>query len=89
MIQGANKISLKSKHGLGITLPENGLSECLFEREQINARRDTTSGHGDALESQQAEEQQAQESESAGETEWLGLMSVERPRGTCRWQRIK
>ncbi|XP_036092040.1 nuclear autoantigen Sp-100 isoform X4 [Rousettus aegyptiacus] len=63
--QSLTWVQQDSSDNNGITSPENGLSECLFEREQINARRDTTGGHGDALESQQAEEQQAQESESA------------------------
>lgn len=49
----------------------------------------TTSNNNDALESQQANEQCAQEAESAGKPEWLGLMNMERPRGICWWQRIK
>ncbi|XP_036714438.1 nuclear autoantigen Sp-100-like isoform X12 [Balaenoptera musculus] len=50
----------------GTTSPENGLSDNLCETEQINAKRkDTTSDQNDALESQQASEQCAQESEPA------------------------
>ncbi|KAM9084973.1 nuclear autoantigen Sp-100 isoform 7-T11 [Megaptera novaeangliae] len=50
----------------GTTSPENGLSDNLCETEQINAKRnDTTSDQNDALESQQANEQCAQESEPA------------------------
>ncbi|XP_036714431.1 nuclear autoantigen Sp-100-like isoform X5 [Balaenoptera musculus] len=52
----------------GTTSPENGLSDNLCETEQINAKRkDTTSDQNDALESQQASEQCAQESEPAEE----------------------
>ncbi|XP_028022949.2 nuclear autoantigen Sp-100 isoform X5 [Balaenoptera acutorostrata] len=50
----------------GTTSPENGLSDNLCETEQIDAKRkDTTSDQNDALESQQANEQCAQESEPA------------------------
>ncbi|KAF5915825.1 hypothetical protein HPG69_019057, partial [Diceros bicornis minor] len=50
----------------GTIPPENGLSEHLRETEQINAKRkDRTSDKNDALESQQANEQCAQESEPA------------------------
>ncbi|XP_059962463.1 LOW QUALITY PROTEIN: nuclear body protein SP140-like protein [Mesoplodon densirostris] len=50
----------------GTTSPEKGLSDHLCETEQINAKRkDTTSDQNDALESQQANEQCAQESEPA------------------------
>ncbi|TKC42735.1 hypothetical protein EI555_008263 [Monodon monoceros] len=50
----------------GTTSPENALSDHLCETEQINAKRkDTTSDQNDALESQQANEQCAQESEPA------------------------
>ncbi|XP_039711610.1 nuclear autoantigen Sp-100 isoform X2 [Pteropus medius] len=57
----------------GTTSPENGLSEHLSEIEQINARRNTTSGCSDALESQQADERQAQESESAESCEQVPI----------------
>ncbi|XP_026974658.1 nuclear autoantigen Sp-100 isoform X5 [Sagmatias obliquidens] len=50
----------------GMTSPENALLDHLCETEQINAtRQDTTSDPIDALESQQANEQCAQESEPA------------------------
>eukprot|EP00070_Physeter_catodon_P031454 XP_028338348.1 nuclear body protein SP140-like protein isoform X6 [Physeter catodon] len=50
----------------GTTSPENGLLDHLCETEEINAKRkDTTSDQNDALESQQANEQFAQESEPA------------------------
>ncbi|XP_057602473.1 nuclear autoantigen Sp-100-like [Hippopotamus amphibius kiboko] len=53
----------------GMTPPENGPSDHLCETEQINAmRKDTTSNQNDAIESQQANEQCAQESEPAGTT---------------------
>lgn len=71
----------ESKHDLGTTSPENALSDHLCETEQINAKRkDTTSDQNDALESQQANEQCAQESEPAGKTGWV-CVSVEWPRG--------
>ncbi|XP_024898990.1 nuclear autoantigen Sp-100 isoform X5 [Pteropus alecto] len=57
----------------GTTSPENGLSEHLSEIEQINARRNTTNGSSDALESQQADERQAQESESAESCEQVPI----------------
>ncbi|XP_042806382.1 nuclear autoantigen Sp-100 isoform X1 [Panthera leo] len=50
----------------GTTPSENGLSENLCETEQINAnRKDTTSDKNDALESQEANKECAQESEPA------------------------
>ncbi|XP_030733463.2 nuclear body protein SP140-like protein isoform X1 [Globicephala melas] len=53
----------------GMTSPENALSDHLSETEQINAtRQDTTSDPIDALESQQANEQCAQECEPAEAT---------------------
>ncbi|XP_026974650.1 nuclear autoantigen Sp-100 isoform X4 [Sagmatias obliquidens] len=53
----------------GMTSPENALLDHLCETEQINAtRQDTTSDPIDALESQQANEQCAQESEPAEAT---------------------
>ncbi|XP_039711609.1 nuclear autoantigen Sp-100 isoform X1 [Pteropus medius] len=62
-----------SLNNSGTTSPENGLSEHLSEIEQINARRNTTSGCSDALESQQADERQAQESESAESCEQVPI----------------
>ncbi|XP_006047121.1 nuclear body protein SP140-like protein isoform X8 [Bubalus bubalis] len=51
----------------GTASPENRLSDHLSETEDINAKRnDTPSNQNDALESQQANEQCDQESESAG-----------------------
>nr|XP_020751646.1 nuclear body protein SP140-like protein isoform X4 [Odocoileus virginianus texanus] len=51
----------------GTASPENRLSDHLSEREEINAKRnDTPSNQNDALESQQANEQCDQESESSG-----------------------
>uniref|UniRef100_A0A8C3VU75 HSR domain-containing protein n=1 Tax=Catagonus wagneri TaxID=51154 RepID=A0A8C3VU75_9CETA len=76
--QGTDKNSFQSLTWLsrgisssdGTTTPENGLSEHLCEKEQINAkRRDTISNEKDELESQQANEQDAQESEPAGSYE--------------------
>nr|XP_020751643.1 nuclear body protein SP140-like protein isoform X1 [Odocoileus virginianus texanus] len=50
----------------GTASPENRLSDHLSEREEINAKRnDTPSNQNDALESQQANEQCDQESESS------------------------
>uniref|UniRef100_A0A667H494 SP100 nuclear antigen n=1 Tax=Lynx canadensis TaxID=61383 RepID=A0A667H494_LYNCA len=49
----------------GTTLSENGLSENLCETEQINANRKDTSDKNDALESQEANKECAQESEPA------------------------
>ncbi|XP_039090437.1 nuclear body protein SP140-like protein isoform X3 [Hyaena hyaena] len=50
----------------GTTPRENGLSESLCETEKINAnRRDSTSDENDALESEQANKECAQESEPA------------------------
>lgn len=72
-----NKID-ESKHDLGMTPRENGHSDRLSEREQMNAKmKDRTSDQNGALESQQTNEQCAQESEPAGKTDWLGLTSVE------------
>ncbi|XP_065736258.1 nuclear autoantigen Sp-100 [Phocoena phocoena] len=66
----------ESKHDLGTTSPENALSDHLCETEQINAKRkDTTSDQNDALESQQANEQCAQESEPAGSCEQVPIQS--------------
>ncbi|XP_024898987.1 nuclear autoantigen Sp-100 isoform X2 [Pteropus alecto] len=62
-----------SLNNSGTTSPENGLSEHLSEIEQINARRNTTNGSSDALESQQADERQAQESESAESCEQVPI----------------
>ncbi|XP_036714437.1 nuclear autoantigen Sp-100-like isoform X11 [Balaenoptera musculus] len=60
----------------GTTSPENGLSDNLCETEQINAKRkDTTSDQNDALESQQASEQCAQESEPAESCEQVPIQS--------------
>uniref|UniRef100_A0A8C9BJI2 Nuclear autoantigen Sp-100 n=1 Tax=Phocoena sinus TaxID=42100 RepID=A0A8C9BJI2_PHOSS len=60
----------------GTTSPENALSDHLCETEQINAKRkDTTSDQNDALESQQANEQCAQESEPAGSCEQVPIQS--------------
>ncbi|XP_061044274.1 nuclear body protein SP140-like protein isoform X2 [Eubalaena glacialis] len=60
----------------GTTSPENGLSDNLCETEQINAKRkDTTSNQNDALESQQANEQCAQESEPAESCEQVPIQS--------------
>ncbi|XP_019490044.1 PREDICTED: nuclear autoantigen Sp-100-like isoform X2 [Hipposideros armiger] len=54
----------------GTTPPESEHSEHLSETEQINTRRkDTTSDNNEALESQQASEQCAQEPEPAGKPE--------------------
>ncbi|XP_029788732.1 nuclear autoantigen Sp-100 [Suricata suricatta] len=48
----------------GTTPPENGLSESLCETEQINTnRKDSTSDKNDAIESEQANKECAQESE--------------------------
>ena len=73
LIDAGGKQSIdESKHDLGTTSPENGLSDNLCETEQIDAKRkDTTSDQNDALESQQANEQCAQESEPAGKTGWV------------------
>ncbi|XP_047725518.1 nuclear autoantigen Sp-100 isoform X1 [Prionailurus viverrinus] len=49
----------------GTTPSENGLSENLCETEQINANRKDTSDKNDALESQEANKECAQESEPA------------------------
>ncbi|XP_023980265.1 nuclear autoantigen Sp-100 isoform X2 [Physeter macrocephalus] len=58
----------------GTTSPENGLLDHLCETEEINAKRkDTTSDQNDALESQQANEQFAQESEPAAKLPNHGL----------------
>ncbi|XP_024596407.1 nuclear body protein SP140-like protein isoform X1 [Neophocaena asiaeorientalis asiaeorientalis] len=60
----------------GTISPENALSDHLCETEQINAKRkDTTSDQNDALESQQANEQCAQESEPAGSCEQVPIQS--------------
>ncbi|XP_068400358.1 nuclear autoantigen Sp-100-like isoform X2 [Eschrichtius robustus] len=60
----------------GTTSPENGLSDNLCETEQINAKRkDTTSDQNDALESQQANGQCAQESEPAESCEQVPIQS--------------
>ncbi|XP_028022951.2 nuclear autoantigen Sp-100 isoform X7 [Balaenoptera acutorostrata] len=60
----------------GTTSPENGLSDNLCETEQIDAKRkDTTSDQNDALESQQANEQCAQESEPAESCEQVPIQS--------------
>ncbi|XP_060007872.1 LOW QUALITY PROTEIN: nuclear body protein SP140-like protein [Lagenorhynchus albirostris] len=60
----------------GMTSPENALSNHLCETEQINAtRQDTTSDPIDALESQQANEQCAQESEPAESCEQVPIQS--------------
>lgn len=68
----------ESKHDLGMTPRENGLSDRLSETEKMNAKmKDRKSDQDGALESQQANEQCSQESEPAGKTDWLGLMSVE------------
>ncbi|XP_029080354.1 nuclear autoantigen Sp-100 isoform X2 [Monodon monoceros] len=64
--QGRTWRSRESSSYDGTTSPENALSDHLCETEQINAKRkDTTSDQNDALESQQANEQCAQESEPA------------------------
>ncbi|XP_066883252.1 nuclear autoantigen Sp-100 isoform X4 [Kogia breviceps] len=60
----------------GTTSPNNGLLDHLCETEEINAKRkDTTSDQNDALESQQANEQCAQESESAESCEQVPIQS--------------
>nr|XP_030733226.1 nuclear body protein SP140-like protein isoform X1 [Globicephala melas] len=60
----------------GMTSPENALSDHLSETEQINAtRQDTTSDPIDALESQQANEQCAQECEPAESCEQVPIQS--------------
>uniref|UniRef100_A0A8C8XVS3 Nuclear body protein SP140-like protein n=1 Tax=Panthera leo TaxID=9689 RepID=A0A8C8XVS3_PANLE len=59
-------IQLSLEQGDCTTPSENGLSENLCETEQINAnRKDTTSDKNDALESQEANKECAQESEPA------------------------
>ncbi|XP_047629682.1 nuclear autoantigen Sp-100 isoform X5 [Phacochoerus africanus] len=72
--QGSDKNSFRSLTWLsrrfssydGTSPPENGLSEHLCEMEQTNAERtDTISDESDALERQQANEHDAQESEPA------------------------
>lgn len=76
-VRGKKKFD-ESKHDLGMTPRENGLSDHLSETQQMNAKmKDRTSDQNGALESQQANEQCAQESEPAGKTDWLGLTSVE------------
>ncbi|KAF6362211.1 SP100 nuclear antigen [Rhinolophus ferrumequinum] len=63
-----------SWRGNGTTPHENGLSEHLCETEQMNARiKHTTSDNNDALESQQAGEQRAQESEPADSCEQVSI----------------
>ncbi|XP_038430023.1 nuclear autoantigen Sp-100 isoform X4 [Canis lupus familiaris] len=58
----------------GTTSPENGPSKNLCETEQINAnRKDTTSDKNDALESQEANKECAQESELAESCEQASI----------------
>ncbi|XP_022423628.1 nuclear body protein SP140-like protein isoform X2 [Delphinapterus leucas] len=74
--QGRNWCCRESSSYDGTTSPENALSDQLCETEQINAKRkDTTSDQNDALESQQANEQCAQESEPAESCEQVPIQS--------------
>lgn len=67
--QGTGENS-RSPSWSGTAPPENGLSEHLRETEQINTnRKDTTSDKNNELESHQANEQCARESEPAGRTD--------------------
>ncbi|XP_044793876.1 nuclear autoantigen Sp-100 isoform X2 [Bubalus bubalis] len=64
---GQNRPAIQLSLEQGMTPRENGLSDHLSETQQMNAKmKDRTSDQNGALESQQANEQCAQESEPAG-----------------------